>query len=49
MTAAATNWAAHTTRPLEAQVAMEYLASVSVLARWVEAATVLMAAAAESG
>ena len=34
VTAGFWNWAAHTTRPLPAQVAIEYLATLSVLARW---------------
>ena len=33
------NWAAHTTGPGDPQVALEYLAALSVLARWVEAST----------
>ena len=32
------NWAAHTTAGLHPQVALEYLATLSVLSRWVEAA-----------
>lgn len=41
ITAGFRNWAAHTTRPQPAQVAIEYLATLSVLARWVDEATCL--------
>lgn len=40
VTATIRNWAAHTTRPLDAQLGMEYLAVVSLLGRWVEEAEV---------
>jgi len=35
------NWAAHTTVETDEQVALEYLAALSVFARWVEQAEVL--------
>ena len=38
MSAGLRNRAAHTTDPIPAEVAIEYLASLSVLARWVEEA-----------
>ena len=42
VTAGVWNWAAHTTRPLPAQVAIKCLATLSVLARWVDESTCLV-------